>query len=204
MHKGVRLVKRLFFVNATEGGLEVYMTDLGMKRCSYCGEDVRQETRRCPYCGSILGNGSNEMQVETVTIDTLRETSDTGDAGQTLYGAESEKLETPQVPAAPADESVEERRDENPAGRSERLHSIPHQRVGKDLGNGIKVFLTAVASVVPGVGQLIGVIAALIYMNAEEDADRNSFGRALLAASLIMFVLTCITWLAIASALYNS
>jgi multisubunit Na+/H+ antiporter MnhG subunit len=76
--------------------------------------------------------------------------------------------------------------------------------VGKDLGNGIKVFLTAVASVVPGVGQLIGVIAALIYMNAEEDADRNSFGRALLAASLIMFVLTCITWLAIASALYNS
>lgn len=60
------------------------------------------------------------------------------------------------------------------------------------LSNGFKVFLTVLFTVVPGIGQLAGIIAAIIFMNSDGDSDRKSFGVALLVASLIMFVLSCI------------
>lgn len=59
------------------------------------------------------------------------------------------------------------------------------------LSNGMKVFLTILFTVLPGIGQLAGIITAIILMNAE-DKDRKSFGVALLVACLIMFVLACI------------
>lgn len=60
------------------------------------------------------------------------------------------------------------------------------------LGNGLKVFLTLVFALIPGLGQLAGIITAIVFMNTDDDPDRKSFGVAILVASLIMFVLACI------------
>jgi hypothetical protein len=56
----------------------------------------------------------------------------------------------------------------------------------------LKVFLTVLFTVLPGIGQLAGIITAIVFMSSEGDSDRRSFGVALLVASLIMFVLACI------------
>lgn len=60
------------------------------------------------------------------------------------------------------------------------------------LSNGMKVFLTVLFTVLPGIGQLAGIIAAIVFMNSDGDSDRKSFGVALLVASLVMFVISCI------------
>jgi len=60
------------------------------------------------------------------------------------------------------------------------------------LSNGMKVFLTALFILIPGFGQLAGIITAIVFMNSEGDSDRKSFGVALLVLSLIMFVFACI------------
>lgn len=63
----------------------------------------------------------------------------------------------------------------------------------KPLTNELKVFLTAVTVLFPGVGQILGVICSIIFMNSNNDLDRRSFGKALLITSLLMFVLVCIS-----------
>lgn len=60
------------------------------------------------------------------------------------------------------------------------------------LSNGLKVFLTALFIIIPGIGQLAGIITAIVFMNSEGDSDRKSFGVALLVLSLIIFVFACI------------
>ncbi|MDP4182139.1 MAG: hypothetical protein Q8942_13745 [Bacillota bacterium] len=60
----------------------------------------------------------------------------------------------------------------------------------KPLSNKMKVLLTTVSAFVPWLGQLIGLIAAIVFMNYEDDEDRKSFGRALLVSSLIVFLIT--------------
>lgn len=60
------------------------------------------------------------------------------------------------------------------------------------LSNAMKVFLTSLSALVPGLGQLVGAIIAIVYMNSEGDADKRSFGVALLVNSIIIFVLWAI------------
>lgn len=73
----------------------------------------------------------------------------------------------------------------------------------KPLSNKTKVFLTALSSFVPWLGQLVGIIAAIVYMNSEDDDDRRSFGRALLVSSLIVFLITSFMILFTISAFSN-
>jgi len=54
------------------------------------------------------------------------------------------------------------------------------------------VFLTVLFTLLPGIGQLAGIITAIVFMNADGDKDRKSFGVALLVACLILFVFACI------------
>lgn len=60
------------------------------------------------------------------------------------------------------------------------------------LSNGLKVFLTILFTVIPGIGQLAGIITGIVFMSADGDRDRKSFGVALLVACLILFLLSCI------------
>ena len=74
----------------------------------------------------------------------------------------------------------------------------------RPLSNKTKVFLTTFSSFIPWLGQLVGIIAAIVYMNSEEDDDRRSFGRSLLVASLITFVITTFLILFTISAFTNN
>lgn len=60
------------------------------------------------------------------------------------------------------------------------------------LSNGLKVFLTVLFTLIPGIGQLAGIITAIVFMSSDGDKDRKSFGVALLVACLILFLLSCI------------
>lgn len=75
---------------------------------------------------------------------------------------------------------------------------------GKRLGNGKKVFITALCSVIPGFGQLAGVIISILLMNNMYDEDRRSFGGSLLAASIILFILSCFFWMVVLLALFTA
>ena len=61
------------------------------------------------------------------------------------------------------------------------------------LSNGIKVFITVACSIIPVIGQLAGLIIAIVFMNSDGDTDKRSFGFALLIASLIVFVVSSIS-----------
>ena len=67
-----------------------------------------------------------------------------------------------------------------------------HNNGKAPLGNGMKVFLTLVFALLPGIGQLAGIITAIAFMSSNDDSDRRSFGSALLVANIIMFVLMCL------------
>ncbi len=75
--------------------------------------------------------------------------------------------------------------------------SIPAGR----LSNGMKVLLTTLFIIIPGIGQLAGIITAIIMMNNDENADTKSFGVALLVVSLVMFVLSGLFFLILILAL---
>lgn len=70
-------------------------------------------------------------------------------------------------------------------------------RLGADvkpsISNAMKVFITSICSLIPGIGQLVGVIIAIVFMNTEGDTDKRSFGLALLVNSIIIFVIMCIS-----------
>jgi len=64
----------------------------------------------------------------------------------------------------------------------------------KPLSNGTKVFMVTLSNLLPGIGQLFGVISAIVFINAGEDKDRKSFGAALLISSVIAFVVTILAF----------
>jgi hypothetical protein len=133
------------------------------KKCVYCGEEIPAEAGRCPYCGSLLEIKVDESEL---TIMPVEETE------QQPVTKESEIMHVDkQVEVTPA--------------------NINNYK--KPLSNGMKVFLSILFTVIPGIGQLAGIITAIVFMNTEDDADRKSFGVALLIASIIMFVLSCIS-----------
>lgn len=61
------------------------------------------------------------------------------------------------------------------------------------ISNAMKVFITSICNFIPGIGQLVGVIIAVVFMNSEGDTDKRSFGLALLVNSIIVFVIMCIS-----------
>lgn len=140
------------------------------EKCNYCGEAVTAGSRRCPYCGSLLDHAvKEEVFNHNSRWEGQQESSE--EKGFILVG--------------------------NPYDVSSRkavsnMHEA--QREKKPLGNGKKVFITIISTIIPGIGQLIGVISSIILMNNQYDEDRRTFGTALLTASLIFFVVTCFFW----------
>lgn len=65
-------------------------------------------------------------------------------------------------------------------------------RTRAPLSNGMKVFLTLLFALVPGIGPIAGIITAIAFMSSDEDSDRKSFGAALLVANLALFSLACL------------
>lgn len=169
-------------------------------KCGYCGEDIAKDARRCPYCGSLLDlapmdaqspvknqvqEEQKELKVPTVPYDYTRKVV--------------LKDETAIFAPEPSDDPKEEGKPSGPDKPHEPHDETPlpapaYSSYGagtlKPLSNGRKVCLTALCMLLPGLGQLIGMILGISYMNDESDSDKKSFGSALLAVSVIAFILT--------------
>lgn len=64
----------------------------------------------------------------------------------------------------------------------------------KTLSNWTKVMLTSLSVMVPGIGQIVGIISGLVFVANDRDADIRSFGAALITASVIAFIIAAIFW----------
>ncbi len=64
----------------------------------------------------------------------------------------------------------------------------------KALSNWTKVMLTSLSVLLPGIGQIIGIVLGLVYVANDRDADRRSFGAALITVSIIAFIIAAIFW----------
>lgn len=142
-------------------------TDSGLKRCNFCNEEIPAGSGRCPYCGSLL-----EVLVDEDAFGASK-----------VKPSEEAPGDMPAASAAP-DTGAKVPAYNAPTGFRE-YKRLP-------LGNGLKVFLTIIFTLIPGLGQLAGIITAIVFMNMDDDPDRKSFGVAILVASLVMFVLACI------------
>ena len=163
-----------------------------VKKCAFCGMDVPADAVRCSYCGSLLevkvdqNVFMNPQAGEPSALE--RETPATeNDEEAAGYKANHQ--------TQPDDKAVFEAKPVSNTGSGYRQdYKMPsYGRSGRvPLSNGLKVFLTILFTVIPGIGQLAGIITAIVFMNADDDADRKSFGVALLVASIVLFVLSCI------------
>lgn len=150
------------------------------KKCEFCGEEIHINSKRCPFCGSILKDISQDtgFEIPPVPIEFNQEKND----------------EQHQQNADNQDAFFNERKDDKieqgPVVYGDKRDSnIYVNRKVRPLSNSIKVFLAALSAFPPGAGQLIGIIASIIFMSEEDSPDRKSYGKALLVSSLIFFVI---------------
>ncbi|NSW90637.1 MAG: hypothetical protein HPY74_08180 [Firmicutes bacterium] len=152
------------------------------KRCEYCGEEIYASVRRCPFCGSLLQIEKcwdvQEISRESFKIYPEVNVPDTGTDSINTGDTNSEKINNQETGFILVGEPYKKE-------ESVAIGTNP-------LSNGLKVFLTIISTIIPGFGQLLGIITAIFFMNSEEDPDRRSFGLALLIASLLMFTFTCL------------
>lgn len=127
------------------------------KKCEYCGELIHINTRRCPFCASIVSEIPKEIITEQESQDLTGQQANNGDM-----------------------------KEHSPITESGWTSSVKTSDK-KQLSNAIKVFITVIACVIPGFGQLLGIIFAVVFMSDELDSDRRSFGKALMVACLVIF-----------------
>lgn len=174
------------------------------KICSFCGESIPRSANRCPYCASILEvtvddeffsfdheqdqNTAKSNDVPPGTGETRYGDPDSGQAWQSGYGTGSDQ----QGQAGGQFGYQNQGPDTGGPYYPGYEQHVMHNNGKAPLGNGMKVFLTLVFALLPGIGQLAGIITAIAFMSSNDDSDRRSFGSALLVANIIMFVLMCL------------
>lgn len=62
------------------------------------------------------------------------------------------------------------------------------------MGNWAKVILAALAVFIPGIGQIIGIIVGLVFISNDINADKRSYGAALVTVSLVVFIISICFW----------
>lgn len=183
-----------------------------LKKCMFCGESIPSGAVRCAYCGSILEvtvtqfDQPDETQAEAIHRDQ--------DIGKTQYENDTQADANSGDTVTPQEQTSEEgtQWNGNPIsqGNGSHIQPQPYKPIqgysgpnyqnryqnqqdgdGTSLSNGLKVFLTILFTVIPGIGQVAGIITAIVFMSSAQK-DRKSFGVAILVASLIMFVLSCL------------
>ena len=183
-----------------------------LKKCMFCGESIPSGAARCAYCGSILEvtatqfDQPDETQTETIHHD--QDIVETQYENDTQADVNSGNTGTPQGQVSEKD--TQWNGNPIPQENGSYIQPQPYRPIqgnsgpnyqnryqnqqdgdGASLSNGMKVFLTILFTVIPGIGQVAGIITAIVFMSSTQK-DRKSFGVAILVASLIMFVLSCI------------
>lgn len=183
--------------------------DNQQKICGFCGESIPAGAGRCPYCGSILEVEINNDYNISRDNSSADNTNASNNGNEQINYDQGTDIQDQNTSGSDAENGGQQayneaggRQPQQPVYKSSVQNSnnqyVPYSQSNsnyekrKQLSNGIKVLLTAIAVAIPGLGQLAGIIAAIIFMNAEGDSDRKSFGVALLVASLIIFVFACI------------
>ncbi|HEY5586200.1 MAG TPA: hypothetical protein VIK78_17125 [Ruminiclostridium sp.] len=62
------------------------------------------------------------------------------------------------------------------------------------ISNWTKVILSALAVIIPGIGQIIGIIVGLVFVSDDINADKRSYGAALITVSVVAFVISACFW----------
>jgi hypothetical protein len=159
-------------------------TQKKIKYCKYCGESMDFQTSRCKYCGSLTEDwktSAGAMPDGFYTYPRLQYKS-IADVKEKQTG-ENASIVQDNLNASECGVSS--------AGGTVSMAGDCGISQNKKLSNGLKVFLTVVFNVVPLIGQVAGIIAALIFINTDNDRDRNSFGLSILISSIVMFVVSC-------------
>ncbi len=68
------------------------------------------------------------------------------------------------------------------------------------MSNWTKVILSALAVFIPGIGQLIGLIFGLVFISDDINADKRSYGAALITVSIVAFIISTLFWFMFAMA----
>lgn len=205
-----KYMKLMICYNSLELGV-IYLENFSekSKRCNYCGEEIGESDKRCSHCGSLVD----------VTVESFEEINDSVEEN-----TPEENGNRPENSPELSNDNAPQKSDENGeanfnrtgfqeerSNRAERSPEIRPQFSHKaysdnyemaqnnkrnSLSNGVKVLLTVVCTVIPGLGQLAGIIVSIVFMNTQENvedyADKRSFGLALLIACIVMFLLSCL------------
>lgn len=147
------------------------------KICENCEAKLHERTLRCPNCNTLLTEASK-------IVDDTPETEVPATNVQPNLGNEfdakiSENDEN-NVKTSTADTSKDVK---DYIYKAEVRHSLEYTA---PLSNFIKVLLTAF-SMFPIIGQFIGTFFG-IFFSTYDDNDRNTFGKALIFLSIIMFM----------------
>lgn len=158
-------------------------SDSRIKICSYCGEEISIYSTRCEYCGSILDEKTKAYSVNKADKPVVT----------SAYITEPVDI---QKPLMTSEENKAAEHDYSARLKSNRVPQLQVQsnKSLKPLKNGRKVFITTICTLIPGFGQLAGVIIGILLLNAEDDSDRNSFGRALLISSIFVFLISSMVY----------
>lgn len=127
--------------------------------------------RRCPYCGEQIESSTSKCPFCGSVVEPEPELEN-DEQDQAGYAGSKDGINNEGMLGQ---------------GQSNNQPTVPPGT----LSNGFKVFIAMLATV-PLIGQLVGIIMAIIYMNSEGDPDKKSFGKALLIGTLVIFLLICI------------
>lgn len=170
------------------------MSKPNTKKCTYCDEEVSVDARRCIYCGSLLDNRAYELKRDSFSHSQTDEGEIQIQDVRDESADKNAKVDEPPSVMDKADRALEVAKESSESAESPGKSTSGQDQdlaMGeKPLSNGIKVLLTVLTCLLPGVGQIIGLISAIVFINTEEP-DRKSFGVALLVVSLVLFMLVC-------------
>lgn len=62
------------------------------------------------------------------------------------------------------------------------------------ISNWTKVILSALSVLIPGIGQIVGIIIGLVFVSDDINSDKRSFGAALLTVSVVAFIISVCFW----------
>lgn len=189
--------------------------NLNTKKCEFCSEEIEINAKRCPHCGSLLEvevedmNNKNMEQDDNIyninSADNEKDKKEPVFTNSESTSADDNRAQVnkSEIPNGISGSGDNMRRNQNAYNnyKSNASNTVPFNYERNTLSNGLKVFLTVICTIVPGLGQLAGIIVSIIFMNSPDyepdSADKRSFGLALLIACIIMFVIACISCFAL-------
>lgn len=182
------------------------------KVCNFCGESISEYFKRCPYCGSLFEgnnkdseqdkqNNEEENQNGKLLYNNFKKSSDINHKNDPVNkppGLNNSSSDSNMQRNIKIDNDAENikndplRKTQQKVGYSSsensRVNSTSPNENITGMGNGAKVLLTVLTSVIPGIGQIIGAIMGMVFISSNENKDKSSFGTSIIVSSIIMFI----------------